>query len=241
MLLRKLLKCGIKTKGAESIIQYVEYLYKFLKFRNILNLTLSLIKQNRLSFEVKPLMTAGGLCQTNRSANLNTYIIMIRKINPYIIIHELAHMIEEELDLNLEHKFFPNIQQDIQQNLKQSNILVQNIINQVIFTEIKSYGDTKSRISELFARYFELFAWAQEVYPKDRDYLIRTQDLNKIFFNANKWKENDLDVKINRIIDKEIQSYSSTVPIIDINKIPSKWGDKTSYKKKIGSIFDSSN
>ncbi len=113
MLIKNLIKQATKVGSSENVIRYIEYLYQFEKFRNILNLTLSLIKQNRLSFE----MYQEGLVE-----------------------------------------FLHKVYQDIEQNLKQANILVQKIIGQVIFKEIQAYQIAKSRASELFARYFELFA-----------------------------------------------------------------------------------
>ncbi|EAL57929.1 conserved hypothetical protein [Wolbachia endosymbiont of Drosophila ananassae] len=52
MLIRNLIKQATQVGSSENAIRYVEYLYQFEKFRNTLNLTLSLIKQNRLSFEI---------------------------------------------------------------------------------------------------------------------------------------------------------------------------------------------
>lgn len=121
------------------------------------------------------------------------------------------------------------------------NILVQKIIGQIIFEEIQAYQTAKSRASELFARYFELFAWAKEVYPKDKEYLIRTEDLNKVFLATNKWKKSCLDLQIMEKIDKEVKEYSNKTAFKDINKVQSSWTNKFSPgSKRIGSIFGDS-
>lgn len=130
-----------------------------------------------------------GVCKTIQSSVANRYVIVLRRSNPYIIVRELSHMVENELNLKREQEFLHKVYQDIKQNPKQANILVQRIIGQVIFKEIQAYQTAKSRASELFARYFELFAWAQEVYPKDKEYLIRTQDLNRVFLAADQWNK----------------------------------------------------
>nr|WP_265022763.1 hypothetical protein [Wolbachia endosymbiont (group B) of Ischnura elegans] len=183
-----------------------------------------------------------GVCKTIHSSGLNKYVIVLRRSNPYIIVHELSHMVENELNLSLEQEFLYKVYQDIEQNLKQSNILVQKIIGQIIFKEIQVYQTPKSRASELFARYFELFAWAQEVYPKDKEYLIRTQDLNKVFLATNQWKKRCLDPQIMKIIDKEVKEYSNKTAFKDINKVQSSWTNKfSSGSKKIGSIFGDDN
>ncbi|WP_395463482.1 hypothetical protein [Wolbachia endosymbiont of Cantharis cryptica] len=241
MLIRNLIKQATRVGNSEDVIRYIEYLYQFEKFRNTLNLTLSLIKQNRLSFEIYQEGLADmkeGVCKTIRSSGVNRYIIVLKKSNPYIIVHELSHMVENELNLSLEQEFLYKVYQDIEQNLKQSNILVQKIIGQVIFKEIQAYQTAKSRASELFARYFELFAWAQEVYPKDKEYLIRTQDLNKVFLATDQWKKSCLDPQMMDRIDKEIREYSNKTATKDVTKVQSSWTNKFSPGgKKISSIF----
>ncbi|MGL9726002.1 MAG: WD_0702 family putative metalloprotease [Wolbachia sp.] len=244
MLISNLIRQATQARDSESVIRYIDYLYQFEKFRNTLNLTLSLIKQNRLSFEIyqEGLMDMEeGMCKIIRSSDVNKYIIILRKSNPYIIVHELSHMVENELDLSLEQEFLHKVYLDIEQNLKQATVLVQKIIGQVIFKEIQAYQTAKSRASELFARYFELFAWTQEIYPKDKEFLIRTQDLNKVFLATDKWKKSFLDLKITEKLDKEIKDYSSKTALKDINKIQSRWINKFSPgSKKISSIFGDS-
>lgn len=245
MLIRNLIKQATQVGNSENVIQYVKYLYQFEKFRNTLNLTLSIIKQNRLSFEIYQeglVDMEEGVCKTIRSSGLNKYVIVLRRSNPYIIVHELSHMVENELNLSLEQEFLYKVYQDIEQNLKQSNILVQKIIGQIIFEEIQAYQIPKSRASELFARYFELFAWVQEVYPKDKEYLIRTQDLNRVFLATNQWKKSYLDLQIMERIDKGVKEYSDKTAFKDINKVQSSWTNKFSPgSKKIGSIFEDDN
>lgn len=131
MLIRNLIKQATQVGNSENVIQYVKYLYQFEKFRNTLNLTLSLIKQNRLSFEIYQeglVDMEEGVCKTIRSSGLNKYVIVLRRSNPYIIVHELSHMVENELNLSLEQEFLYKVYQDIEQNLKQSNILVQKLL-----------------------------------------------------------------------------------------------------------------
>ena len=241
MLIKNLIKQATRIGSSENTARYIEYLYQFEKFKNTLNLTLSLIKQNRLSFEVHkegPIDMEEGLCKTIRSSGGNTYIIVLRRSNPYIIIHELSHMVENELNLTLAQEFLHKVYQDIGQNLNQSNILVQKLIEQVIFKEIQAYKTPESRASELFARYFELFAWAQEVYPKDREYLIRTQDLNRVFPATKQRKKDYLDLKIMDKLDIEIKKYSHKSVTKDVTKVQSSWTNKFSAGgKKISSIF----
>jgi hypothetical protein len=241
MLIRELIQQATKVGNSENTIDYVEYLYQFEQFRNILNLTLSLIKQNRLSFELyqaSMVEKEEGLCKTIQTSTVNKYVIILRRSNPYIIVHELSHMVEKEIDLMLEQEFIHRIYQDVNQNLNQSSILVQKIIEQIIFKEIQAYQGIKSRASELFARYFELFAWAQEVYPKDKEYLIRTQDLNKVFSHTNEWKKSQLDPRMLNKIDVEIKNYSNKTIIKDVNTIQTKWTNKISSKyRKNNSIF----
>ncbi|MDN5247817.1 MAG: hypothetical protein QWI36_01615 [Wolbachia endosymbiont of Tyrophagus putrescentiae] len=243
MLIRNLIKQATKVGNSENTIRYIEYLYQFEKFRNTLNLTLSLIKQNRLSFEIYQEGSTDaeeGLCKTIRSSGVNRYVIILRRSNPYIIVHELSHMIENELSLNLAREFIHTVYRDMEQNFTQSNILVQMLVNQVIFKEIQVYQSIESRASELFARYFELFAWAQEIYPRDRKYLIRTRDLDKVFINTNKWKKNYLDPKIMSVIDNEVKEYNNKTNLKDTDKIQTSWTNKFG-NRRIRSIFEDSN
>ncbi|WP_320157084.1 WD_0702 family putative metalloprotease [Wolbachia endosymbiont (group A) of Tiphia femorata] len=245
MLIRNLIKQATQVGSSENVIRYIEYLYQFEKFRNTLNLTLSLIKQNRLLFEIYQeglVDMEEGVCKTIQSSSANRYVIVLRRSNPYIIVHELSHMVENELNLSLEQEFLHKVYQDIEQNLRQANVLVQKIISQVIFKEIQAYQTAKSRASELFARYFELFAWAQEVYPKDKEYLIRTQDLNKVFLATDQWKKSCLYPQMMDRIDKEIKEYSNKTTTKDVTKVQSSWTNKfSSGGKKISSIFGDDN
>ena len=236
MLVKNLIKQAVRVGNSDDVICYIEYLYQFEKFRNILNLTLSLIKQNRLLFEIYREGLSEGLCRTIKSSGANKYIILLKRLNPYVIVHELSHMVEHELNLKLEQEFIYKIYQDVEQNLKQSNLLIQKLIGQVIFKEIQAYQGIKSRASELFARYFELFAWAQEVYPKDKEYLIHTKDLNRVFVCTNYWKNNYLDSQIMNIVHKEIKEYSNKTAT---KTVQANWRSKFSpSSKRIGSIFE---
>ena len=241
MLIGNLIKQATRVGNSENTIRYIEYLYQFEKFRNTLNLTLSLIKQNRLLFEIyqEGLMDMEeGVCKTIQSCSANRHVIVLRRSNPYIIVHELSHMVENELHLSLEQEFLHKVYQDVEQNLKQANILVQEIISQVIFKEIQAYQTAKSRASELFARYFELFAWAQEVYPKDKEYLIRTQDLNKVFLATDQWKKSCLDPQMMDRIDKEIKEYSNKTATKDVTKVQSSWTNKFSVSVQQSGLRD---
>ena len=241
MLIGNLIKQATRVGNSENTIRYIEYLYQFEKFRNTLNLTLSLIKQNRLLFEIyqEGLMDMEeGVCKTIQSCSANRHVIVLRRSNPYIIVHELSHMVENELHLSLEQEFLHKVYQDVEQNLKQANILVQKIISQVIFKEIQAYQTAKSRASELFARYFELFAWAQEVYPKDKEYLIRTQDLNKVFLATDQWKKSCLDPQMMDRIDKEIKEYSNKTATKDVTKVQSSWTNKFSVSVQQSGLRD---
>ncbi|WP_168464683.1 WD_0702 family putative metalloprotease [Wolbachia endosymbiont of Ctenocephalides felis wCfeT] len=245
-LIRDLVKQATSVGDYEDLTRYIEYLYQFEQFRNMLNLALSLIKQNRLSFGVYqegPVDMEEGTCETIKSpSGLNRYVVIVKRSNPYIVVHEISHMVEKELNLDLdmrkECKFYSIIYQDLSQNLNKANILVQNIVKQILIKEIGAYRTTKLQASEVFARYFEVFAWAQEVYPKDKKYLIRTHDLNTLFFATNRWKKNFLDPQIMDKLDKEIKEYSSKTPLKKVEEVRSGWADKFSpRRKKADSIF----
>ncbi|WP_339047263.1 hypothetical protein [Candidatus Mesenet endosymbiont of Phosphuga atrata] len=247
-IIQKLIKQATILGESEKIAEFMYYTYRFQIFRNILNLALSLIKVGRLSFKVLPKRFSEkteGLCETlqlGNSPKSKQYIITIKELSPYVIIHEISHMVEKEMNLDLQKEFLPIVHQDVQQNLKNSNALVQKIINHIIFTEIKAYPDSQ-RASELFARYFELFAWTQEVYPKDREYLIRTSDLNRVFSNTNRWKEKFLDPKLISATDKEVNAYSNTQLTVRPDQVQSKWSNKVASNnyKNIKSKFNDEN
>lgn len=248
MLIQKLVKQATVIGESEKVAEFMCYTYRFQLFRSILDLALSLIKVGRLSFKILPKRFSEkteGLCETLQLGNSlkpKQHVITIKEPSPYVVIHEIAHMVEKEVNLNLQAEFLPIVHQDVQQNLKSANMLVQRIINHIIFTEIKAYPDSQ-RASELFARYFELFAWTQEVYPKDREYLIRTSDLDRVFANTNRWKERFLDPRLISVMDKEIKAYSSTRSIVRLDKIQSKWSNKilSNNYKNIKSKFNDEN
>ncbi len=239
-MIRSLIKQSTKIGNSEDIICHIEYLYQFEKFRNILNLTLSLIKQDRLSFEISPMIYSigDGLCKTVQHSGIKKYVIVLKKLYPYIIVHELAHMVKNELNLILEEEFIHRVYQDMNQNFAKSNILVQKLINQVIFKEIKTYNSIKSRASELFARFFELFAWTQEMYPQDKEYCICMRDLDKVFLYTNQWKQSCLDLLMMSKVDNEIKEYSDKIMIKEARTVQAKWTNKIFHRnKKNNSMF----
>lgn len=165
-------------KKEHKFNKQIKYLYACEIFKNILDIVATKAQQGQLIFKVQDqefFAMDEGNCRSvvyeNSGgifgfAKKKRYVITIKKISTDVIIHEIAHMVEQELELiGLFHgdKFAKVIMQDfvnIPQNI--GNPALQEAIRQIMFIELEGY--TKDHhISELFARFFQMFAMSKEL------------------------------------------------------------------------------
>ncbi len=119
-------------------IEHIKHLYQYSIFKNILDLVATKVSQNSLKFNIKEKSNFDldeGNCKTiyeplldsylNNFRQDRRYVITIKKIAYNVIIHEIAHMVEKELNLDL--KYFIKALHDDFENIN-SNLIIVKIL-----------------------------------------------------------------------------------------------------------------
>lgn len=191
-------------------------LYRVELFRPILNTILTKVKNGEARFKVKPLFSwdrVAGHCETATTEQLENesifrkkdFTIVIKKITPPIIIHEIGHAIEHILNLNLNKEFRHVLASDV--NGKRSTNMQLNVaVKTILKDELKSY-EIKHIMSELFARFFELIAMSYEV-DGWSTYQFKYNEISSFFANTIKWFNKSIIPLLNKEVDKKILKNS---------------------------------
>lgn len=222
----------------------IQHLYKFAIFKNILDLMATKVHAKQLSFVVRDAQIFeldNGNCKTMTSdhgmmANImqslrrkKKYIITIKKIASDIIIHEVSHMVEHELGDSFEPTAFARaVGQDIHtmNTYKIGTPLLRQTIMSVMVDQVCCYPKDH-QISELFARYFQLFAMAREMSTEMRTGHNIAQ-LHEVFCNTGEELHRQLQKKWIALLNKDIQIASERYIIqTKDGKSNASWGLKT--------------
>ncbi len=233
----------------KMLCDHITHLYDFSVFRHLLNVVLSLIITSRLSFNVTDKRFSEqqeGLCNTSISSFYNkilkkiihkkNYVVTIKEMRPNVIIHECAHAIEKESALDITQGFSAAINHDLN-NLHSQNIILQKKIQHLMVKALESY-DQKSHLPELFARYFELFAFTKEV----TDGKFSISNVSSCFKNTTKWIKNTLEPILVQKTIKEVSTYSLSNP--PRKEHTTNWqrsissNSKKSWSQRNTSLFD---
>ena len=159
----------------EKFTRIITKLYKYELFKPLLDLVATKAIIGELAFKLqdkKIFDLDQGNCRTieggvtnkfcNHFRTTKRYIITIKKVSADIIMHEIAHMIEQESSLNFHKYFYDKIQSDITNNKLTRVKTLNQIIDQVMVAEVNLYPQSH-HTSELFARYFQILTYSKEV------------------------------------------------------------------------------
>ena len=242
-----MIECLLKDKEQGELLAVLQKLYTSPSLRFIMDYALYLATEKRLCIEIPAdylRYTQEGQCKIKKISGEGeplflSYQITILKNRPDVIIHELAHAIENEIDHSHIDDLCSNILEDVNK-LKNINLLLRQKIKQVMIEDIRKY-DKQKRISELWARYFELFACSRELMPEI--YSTSTSDLADVFMNTREWsKEKFLPYLYQHMNSSLVRDYSIRNPPFNIERV--QWVDRNSSKQRMpwqrrqGSIFD---
>ena len=214
--------------------QHIRHIYQYKIFKPLLDLVATKAYQGVLNFQIKEQQKFDldeGNCKTINSSLLNSvfnslrnkkhYTITIKKMAYDVIIHEIAHMVEQELNLDL-IGFVRCLYSDLQ---NPSSILpVKQGMDDVLIKQVRKYPKSHQN-SELFARFFQLFASADEVSGYQSQYKFRLNDFSKVVPNTQEWVEKILQKKMEEKLDPDLVK-SSTAYLKDINEIKHKWTEQ---------------
>jgi len=165
----------------ERFLSKIKHLYQYDIFKDVLDFVVTRSREQILEFSVKESKFFDmdeGNCHTIRAAvpqNIlsrtlsslkslilpsKKYKITIKKISCDVIIHEIGHMIEGELEGSFNGQEFSSLIQEDINNI--NNFELKNTLNNVFIVEVSVYPEDQ-KTSELFARYFQLLATSKEV------------------------------------------------------------------------------
>ncbi len=223
-----------KYIGNSQIESHFLDLYRLDVFRTILDFTLSLLIQRKLSFRV---LEKGfsenkeGQCLSSVRLYYNkvlrvvlkyhSYVVTIRKLSKNVIIHEIAHAVEKASGLGIKDGFGSAILDDLKK-MNCGNLILRNAIRKLMVTDLNQYS-AESYLSELFVRYFELFALTREASSLGK---FSVSEVKNIFKKTQLWVSTVFEPEVKKKILPEVVAFSrSKKTIIKYNF---NWQDKTS-------------
>jgi hypothetical protein len=195
----EIIKAHTKSEDPSQYKRFFEtitHLYQFRLLKDVLDFTATKIQQGLLRFRVqekKFFEMDEGNCRSMSAPSVmgsvlnafrvqKDYVITIKKVASDVIMHEIGHMVEQELgDAFHPGVFDQKISQDIlDAHSNTGNISLQEAIKSIMITEVSGYPD-EQRISELFARYFQMLASARDVVRYGTSYSYSLEDMFKVF------------------------------------------------------------
>lgn len=222
-----------------KFIEHIKHLYQYSIFKNILDLVATKASQNSLKFNIREKSNFDldeGNCKTiheplldsflNHFRHNKCYVITIKKIAYNVIIHEIAHMVEQELNLDL--KYFIKVLHNDFENINSNLIIVKNSIDEVLIKQVAKYS-AEQQNSELFARFFQLFAESREISGFQSQYKYSIQDISGSLINSTRWVEFTLNKLISVKLDVNIVNSSKKF-LKDIKSINHKWAKQKVQK-----------
>lgn len=210
----------------------IQKLYQYNIFKPMLDLVASKALYGFLRFKVqdqKFFDLDEGNCRTiegsifNKALNIikkeNRYLITIKKISAEVIVHEIAHMVEKEIESTTVDRFAQEVMKDI--SCHSANLSLGAAVQQIMGVEVDNYQSSHKN-SELFARYFQLLAMSKEVAGRGAAYGFALKDVYKLFTKTEKWLWDHLYKNILPKIDIHIATQSQKY-IKEVEDIEHTW------------------
>lgn len=211
-------------------------IWSFEIFKPILDLCATKCLQNSLVFKVSNkrfFELDEGNCKTittplggffNKFKTRKRFEISIKKVDTSVIVHEVAHMVEQACELDITEEFTQIMIHEIQSAINSKNI-AKDAISQVLIKELEAYP--KSHIpSELFARIYQLIAQSKEIYGFSREFAFSYESIASCFQKTLKWLKNHIDPRVNGMNLPEIMHTSSKYIKSDEEREKNKWSGK---------------
>ncbi|MBR2140808.1 MAG: hypothetical protein IJ853_00425 [Rickettsiales bacterium] len=210
-----------KKTDLEYFIYCLSELYRIPIFVPVLNAIITQLKRGNAVFKVQPLKSYDrvlGHCTTatkevrsQESTFKNGifskhYTIVIKKIIPDIIIHEIGHAVEHISGINVNGDFKKALYEDLR--LNNTHLLqVKSAVKDIMEQQLKNYK-LENHMAELFARYFELVAMSREVGDWG-DYQFYYNDIINYFMNTTTWVNNILIPILNKNTDDDVAALAN--------------------------------
>ncbi len=246
----EIISSSIQTKDKNlhsKFMQQIKHLYQYSMFKPILDLTATKIQQGLLHFKLHDARffdLDAGNCRTivNTSSVSGIsglfqkmfirkkYCITIKKISAEVIIHEIAHMVEQELNESLDISSFINaFKKDIQKS-HSTNPSLRQAINHIFIQQVAHYPPEQQN-SEIFARFFQIFAAAKEVaFAKSEGYSYDFYQVSSCFEISGCHFNQCFMPSLRGILNEEIVQASSLY-IKNLDEISNPWSDRRIQSK----------
>jgi hypothetical protein len=223
----------------------LDHLYSQPIFKNILDLVVTKCSLGQLKFVVQDakffdidegncitMVNDQGLVSTSKKSR--KYIITIKKLACDVIIHEIGHMLEHELShlLNL-GQFASSIMYEI----NSAPIYMKSLVQSLFVEQLKGYKESH-HTSELFARFFQFFAGANEfAYQSSLGAKYNLKDAIGLFPRTLQLLDSQLSDAWNDLIDPKVAADS-----VRYGKNPSKpqWANSKVKSMKFGNTSGNS-
>jgi hypothetical protein len=189
---------------------------QFEMFRIIFDYCAKLCREKRLQFVVKRQgnfdLDAGSCNIFEEGAfdkvlkvfkRVRRYKIILKKLTIDVLIHEVGHMLEKELNLDLNMQFKQAIKDDM--DAKKMIKSIEAVIKDVMFEQVKLYPAAE-QVPEVFARYFELLANCHEISGKASGYGFL--ELCRAFSATSGWINDKVIAKLATEIPSDISAAS---------------------------------
>lgn len=224
-------------------------IWSFAVFKPILDLCATKCLQKSLIFKISNkrfFELDEGNCKTittpigglfNKFKTRKNFEIAIKKIDTSVIVHEVAHMVEQACNLNITEEFTQIMISEIQSAISSKN-MAKDAISRVLVKELEAYP--KSQIpSELFARIYQLIAQSKEIYGFSQEFAFSYESITSCFHKTLQWLKMYIDPRVDAMSLEEVISSSARYIKSNKERNKSKWSGKrvkTFHKttKKIG-------
>ncbi len=194
-------------------------LYRINLFKDGLDLVLTKLQQQQLSFEVKIIKdwdTNVGCFLTTQQGffdrtlgkvfHKKTLKIILRQISYNVLAHEMAHAIDYESGINLKNDFQKYILFDMK-NCQTNSITLRSEAKRLLIDAVKLYPKHQI-LAELFARYFELLSTSRDVCHNGS---FLTLDVLNYFANTTKFISGEFNQQIKKHINPNIALHTSEI------------------------------
>ena len=222
-------------KIKDRFVQHIRHIYQHKVFKALMDLVATKAYQDTLKFQIKEQQKFDldeGNCKTINTSLLGSmlnsfrsnkhYTITIKKIAYDVIVHEIAHMVEQELDLDLTD-FVKSLSSDFN-NVASAILPVKQAIDDVLIKQVARYPKSHQN-SELFARFFQLFATANEISGRQSQYRFYLNDLSQIVPNAQNWIEGTFQKSISKKLNPGLVKISNDY-LKNVINIEHKWTEQ---------------
>ncbi len=211
-----------KFEGSNNINKLINFftnLYRIDLFKDGLDLILTKLQQQELSFEVKIIKdwdTNVGCFLTTQRGFFDRAVgkffhkkelkIILRQLSYNVLAHEMAHAVDFESGASISDEFRKCIAFDMQNN-QPHIITLKAEAKRLMIDAVKSYP-AQQILAELFARYFELLAISRDVCGNGD---FKVEDVKNYFINTSKFITEIFNPNIKKLIDQNIANQTSEI------------------------------